>query len=113
MQTSDNQSRMPPSNEASREETIRGLYTELALHPTSDFAWGKGIENARALGYTRHGWSTCPLTYGNPRRRSAIPLALDRFIRVRLLLTSAAARERMCAWRRCWSAVGAALSAWM
>ena len=42
---------MPPSDEASREETIRGLYTELALHPGSDFGWGKGIENARALGY--------------------------------------------------------------
>ena len=51
MQTSDNQSHMPPSNEASREETICGLCTELALHPTSDFTWGKGIENARALGY--------------------------------------------------------------
>ena len=38
---------MPPSDEASREETIRGLYTELALHPASDFGWGKGIENAR------------------------------------------------------------------
>ena len=49
MQTSDNKRRMPPSDETSREETIRGLYTELALHPASDFAWGKGIENARAL----------------------------------------------------------------
>ena len=51
MQTSDNQHCMPPSDETSREETIRGLYTELALHPASDFGWGKGIENARALGY--------------------------------------------------------------
>ena len=51
MQTSDNQRRMPPSDKELGEQTIRGLYTELALHPTSDFAWAKGIENARALGY--------------------------------------------------------------
>jgi arsenite methyltransferase len=49
MQTSDNQH--SPSDEPSREETIRGLYTELALHPDGDFGWGKGIENVRALGY--------------------------------------------------------------
>lgn len=52
MQASDNQHCMPPSDEASRGEAIRGLYTELALHPASNFGWGKGIENARALGYS-------------------------------------------------------------
>ena len=42
---------MPTSDEPSREETICRLYTELALHPAGDFGWGKGVENARALGY--------------------------------------------------------------
>jgi arsenite methyltransferase len=51
MQSSDNQHWMPPSDEPSREETICRLYTELALYPAGDFGWGKGIENARALGY--------------------------------------------------------------
>jgi ubiquinone/menaquinone biosynthesis C-methylase UbiE len=32
-------------------EAIQALYTELALHPRKDFGWGKGKENARALGY--------------------------------------------------------------
>ena len=34
---------------------IRALYSELALHPEKDFGWGKGKENARALGYN-HDW---------------------------------------------------------
>jgi hypothetical protein len=58
-------------------------------------------------------WSPCPLPYENPRQRSAIPLALDQFIRVRQLLTSAAVRERMFVRRRCWSAGRAVSSAWM
>ncbi len=38
---------------ASGSETndIHALYTELAEHPDRDFPWGKGRENARALGY--------------------------------------------------------------
>ncbi|MGD8311973.1 MAG: methyltransferase domain-containing protein [Gammaproteobacteria bacterium] len=32
-------------------EQVRTLYTELAIHPEKDFGWGKGKENARALGY--------------------------------------------------------------
>lgn len=32
-------------------EQVQQLYTELALHPEKGFAWGKGKENARALGY--------------------------------------------------------------
>src|SRR5260370_33393477 len=36
-------------------EQIRALYSELALHPEKDFGWGKGKENARALGYN-HNW---------------------------------------------------------
>jgi arsenite methyltransferase len=32
-------------------EQIRTLYCDLALHPEKDFAWGKGQENARHLGY--------------------------------------------------------------
>jgi arsenite methyltransferase len=32
-------------------EQIRALYSDLALHPEKDFAWGKGKENARHLGY--------------------------------------------------------------
>src|SRR6266446_4790119 len=36
-------------------EQIRSLYSELALHPEKDFGWGKGKENARALGYN-HDW---------------------------------------------------------
>ncbi|MGA7393175.1 MAG: methyltransferase domain-containing protein [Terrimicrobiaceae bacterium] len=35
----------------SRYEQIRGLYSDLALHPEKDFGWGKGVNNARALGY--------------------------------------------------------------
>jgi len=35
----------------SRLEQVRLLYTELAKHPEKDFGWGKGKENARALGY--------------------------------------------------------------
>jgi hypothetical protein len=38
MQTSENQRRTPPSDEASREETIRGLYTELALKAEAKIA---------------------------------------------------------------------------
>ena len=32
-------------------EQVRLLYTELAQYPENDFGWGKGKENARALGY--------------------------------------------------------------
>ena len=32
---------------------IRTLYTELAMHPEREFGWGKGKENARALGYDK------------------------------------------------------------
>lgn len=32
-------------------EQVRSLYTELAQCPAKDFGWGKGKENARALGY--------------------------------------------------------------
>jgi SAM-dependent methyltransferase len=32
-------------------EQVRFLYTELAIHPEKDFGWGKGKENAQALGY--------------------------------------------------------------
>jgi arsenite methyltransferase len=35
----------------SPDEQIRVLYTDLALHPERDFGWGKGVDNARALGY--------------------------------------------------------------
>jgi arsenite methyltransferase len=31
-------------------EQIRTLYNDLALHPERDFGWGRGKENARALG---------------------------------------------------------------
>jgi arsenite methyltransferase len=36
-------------------EQIQALYSDLALHPEKDFGWGKGKENARALGYN-HEW---------------------------------------------------------
>ncbi len=32
-------------------DEIKKLYTELAVNPQKDFGWGKGKENARALGY--------------------------------------------------------------
>ena len=32
-------------------DEIKKLYTELAVNPSKDFGWGKGKENARALGY--------------------------------------------------------------
>lgn len=32
-------------------DEIKKLYTELAVNPEKDFGWGKGKENARALGY--------------------------------------------------------------
>lgn len=32
-------------------EQVRQLYTELATHPEQNFGWGKGKDNARALGY--------------------------------------------------------------
>jgi SAM-dependent methyltransferase len=35
----------------SREQQVRTLYTELALNWHKDFGWGKGKDNARALGY--------------------------------------------------------------
>jgi arsenite methyltransferase len=34
-------------------EQIRALYDDLALHPEKDFGWGRGKENARALGYDK------------------------------------------------------------
>ncbi len=35
----------------SPEQQVRALYTELALHPEKEFGWGRGVDNARALGY--------------------------------------------------------------
>jgi len=32
---------------------VQSLYTDLALHPEKNFGWGKGKENARALGYDK------------------------------------------------------------
>jgi len=39
------------SDEQSPCEQVRALYTELALNPAKEFGWGKGKDNARALGY--------------------------------------------------------------
>ena len=39
-------------------EQVRLLYTELAQHPERDFGWGKGKENASALGYADE-WLSC------------------------------------------------------
>jgi arsenite methyltransferase len=41
-------------------EQVRLLYTELAQHPEKDFGWGKGRENARALGYAGEWLDTLP-----------------------------------------------------
>lgn len=41
----------PNPSEQSACGQVRALYTELAQNPTKDFGWGKGKENARALGY--------------------------------------------------------------
>ena len=41
-QTSDNQICMPSADEASREEAIRPLYSELALDPANEFGLGGG-----------------------------------------------------------------------
>ena len=38
------------SDQAVREQ-VRSLYTELAQRPDQDFGWGKGRDNAHALGY--------------------------------------------------------------
>ena len=37
--------------DASHMDQVRTLYTELAERPDKDFGWGKGKDNARALGY--------------------------------------------------------------
>ena len=60
-------------NEPSQKEQIRLLYTELALSPQKEFGWGKGVENARALGYCEDWlgklppavWESCAAV-GNP-----------------------------------------------
>ncbi len=39
-------------------DQIRMLYTKLALQPGRDFGWGKGMENARQLGYADD-WLAC------------------------------------------------------
>ena len=39
-------------------EQVRLLYTELAQNPEKDFGWGKGKENASALGYADE-WLSC------------------------------------------------------
>ena len=41
-------------------ESIRALYSELALHPRQEFGWGKGRENARRLGYDARWLDTIP-----------------------------------------------------
>ncbi len=41
-------------------ESIRALYTELAMHPEKDFGWGKGKENARRLGYDQRWLDSLP-----------------------------------------------------
>lgn len=42
---------MPEKNQSQDADAILTLYMELALHPEKEFGWGKGKENARALGY--------------------------------------------------------------
>lgn len=68
-----NTNRTEPTQEASRTETMRALYIELALNPAKDFGWAKGKENARALGYdpTWLKWLPAPMwestaAVGNP-----------------------------------------------
>jgi SAM-dependent methyltransferase len=39
-------------------EDIRALYSDLARNPDKEFGWGKGKENARALGYEAR-WLEC------------------------------------------------------
>jgi len=46
-----------PDGNPAMDDQIRCLYTELALHPEQNFGWGRGKENARALGYD-HDWLT-------------------------------------------------------
>jgi arsenite methyltransferase len=41
----------PNACDQSLEQQVRTLYTELALNWQRDFGWGKGKDNARALGY--------------------------------------------------------------
>ncbi len=63
----------PNGNERSQKEQIRLLYTALALNPEKEFGWGRGIENARALGYGENWlgklpaavWESCAAV-GNP-----------------------------------------------
>ena len=45
---------------ATAAESIRALYSELALHPRQEFGWGKGKENARRLGYDKRWLDTIP-----------------------------------------------------
>jgi len=40
---------------------VVSLYTELALNPRKDFGWGKGMNNARALGYAAAWFEQLPL----------------------------------------------------
>jgi len=51
MKTNYKQDCAPAAEAASRTQTIRVLYTDLALRPNREFGWGKGWKNACALGY--------------------------------------------------------------
>ena len=60
-------------------EQVRLLYTELAIHPEQDFGWGRGKDNARALGYASEWLDSLPdivwesaAAVGNPFRLGPI-----------------------------------------
>lgn len=51
---------VPDGSVATAAESIRALYSELALYPRQEFGWGKGKENARRLGYDARWLDTLP-----------------------------------------------------
>ena len=57
---------------------IQELYTKLALHPEEGFAWGKGKENARALGYDERWLQILPEAVWESAAAVGNPFAIGR-----------------------------------
>ena len=91
----------PNARDQSLEQQVRTLYTELALNWQRDFGWGKGKDNARALGYDPAWLERLPEVVWESAAAVGTPSPSVLFAPAKPWLTSAVARALMCASPRC------------